>query len=243
MKGFALRLVLNQRHKRTRKWPILFLHKPSHTPRILSFGSLTRTASHMQNWWVFYFVNMTDSWLTMAACIGIWSEGNRCNNTSRTFFSWFRSKLVGFWPGYYFVACERRRISGCHWFCSVMLSLRSTNNNNIFYLSTVGFKVNIAYGAVYFWRFEYSQTTRKLFRDSIIATYLCIRANQRDDSQFNRLRDGSKVRGSLVSTALYKQQEEWSQPSRLQINLKYFASLEEEAFFPHFGYSTGKTNG
>ena len=113
---FALRLVLNLRHKRTRKWPILFLHKPSHTPRILSFGSLTRTASHVQNWWVFYFVNMTDSWLTMAACIRIWSEGNHCNNTSRTFFSWFRSKLVGFWPGYYFVACERRRISGCHWF-------------------------------------------------------------------------------------------------------------------------------
>ena len=58
-----------------------------------------------------------------------------------------------------------------------MLSLRSTNNNNnIFYLNTVCFKVNIAYGAVCFWRFEYSQTTRKLFRDSIIATYLCIRA-------------------------------------------------------------------
>ena len=25
MKGFALRLVLKQRHKRTRKWPIIFL--------------------------------------------------------------------------------------------------------------------------------------------------------------------------------------------------------------------------
>ena len=129
-----------------------------------------------------------------------------------------------------------------------MLSLRSTNNNNnIFYLNTVGFKVNIAYGAVCFWRFEYSQTTRKLFRDSIIATYLCIGAirgtNFDVDSQFNRLRDGSKMRGSLVSTTLYKQQEEWSQPSRLQINLKYFASLEEEVFCPHFGYSTGKTNG
>ena len=30
MKGFTLRLVLKQRHKRTRKWPITFLHPNEH---------------------------------------------------------------------------------------------------------------------------------------------------------------------------------------------------------------------
>ena len=39
MKGFALRLVLKQRHKRTRKWPVLCQRKTEHNTRLhVRFG-------------------------------------------------------------------------------------------------------------------------------------------------------------------------------------------------------------
>ena len=43
MKGFALRLVLKQRHKRTRKWPIRTMKDEQFTTRLISCFSFQKT--------------------------------------------------------------------------------------------------------------------------------------------------------------------------------------------------------